>query len=85
MIDTHGDLARCRVDEPIVLCGLAVCVAHKAVGGITRVPERKHVKEVAIRQIVVFQDVLSPTSGAHQGEAGKECVERHFDQMSGFA
>jgi hypothetical protein len=40
------------------------------------------VEEVAVCRVVVFENVLSPSCGAHQGDASKECGEEHGGQVT---
>ncbi len=76
-VDTHFDVARATVDKFLAARGTLALVLYEAIGGIRAVPERELVEEVAPGQVVVLENVLSPSSGAHGQEASNECGERH--------
>ena len=57
-------------------------ISHETVGGISAFEEGELIKKVAIFHVIVFQDVASPTSGAHQSKVSKDRGEMHVVQRS---
>lgn len=77
VVDAHVGIGGTSMDEFLVRCVLIGLVLYETVRGICRVPEGELTEEIIAGKVIVFQDVLGPTSGAQHYDARKECGEMH--------
>lgn len=77
MINAHIHLSVGESGQAIAGGSVLVDVVDKAMSRIRTREEGEHIEEVAIGQVVVFQHILSPASGAQQRDESKERKDGH--------